>query len=243
MADPTDTPDRVRRTPVDERPTAPGPEAGGLTLNGINVALCKAFGVDDSENAGFRLTVLGGEFPALEVFRLPDIDSEGMLDAGPVRAVDQLVDRGARIAPPHLVLTEFTLAKLLEAHTAIRAAFALGQPLPPPCLTALAALEAGLSSWAEAGAPEPRVIVTTATMVDDGILDFAADMPTDVLPDGTTVDVYLVATSDGFEPLPYRDAPEAPSSREGHTGLVHDGADEFGPVPSEHAGLGDGADG
>lgn len=229
-------------------------EPEGLTLNGINVALCKAFGVDDAKNAGFRLTVLGGEFPALEVFQLPPQDEAGMFSAEPVQAVDHLVGQGARIAPPHLVLTEFTLAKLLEASGHLQNALATsrraGDGGPSvvdmaPVLMASAAISAGLSGWAEAGSPAPAVVKVTGVVDEDGQSVAVLEDGDATLPAGELVEVYAVPVNrpDADEPsLAEHDEPEPPTSRAGHTGLVterpatyrgfvHDGADDLGPVP------------
>jgi hypothetical protein len=46
-------------------------ENGAVDPHHLNVAFCKAFGVDTQKHAGFRFTVLGGELPALESFVLP----------------------------------------------------------------------------------------------------------------------------------------------------------------------------
>lgn len=61
-------------------------------LNDLNVRLCEAFNVDPNENAGFRLTVLGVEVPALEVFKLPPMDGNGLAD-DQVKAVESISER------------------------------------------------------------------------------------------------------------------------------------------------------
>jgi hypothetical protein len=63
-----------------------------VTRDELNTRLCEAFGVDPEENAGFRLTVLGGQVPALEVFQLPPLQGDA-LDDGQVAAVESIVHR------------------------------------------------------------------------------------------------------------------------------------------------------
>lgn len=213
----------------------PPAEPVGLSINGeagINAVLCRAFGADPEHDAGFRLTVLGGEAPALEVFRHPPLTPDGMYSPEPAAAVDELITRGARLTPPHLAMTEFTLRKLLLARDALRAGFMGlgGQPPDSAFVRAmaevLAQLDAGLSPYQEAAdagqQPRVRVFEVTAVVDEDG--NGIGLVPTDdaePLPAGATVLAHLelIGEPDPDEPsLVEHDGP--PTSREGLTGLV-----------------------
>ncbi len=61
-----------------------------ITRDELNVRLCEAFGIDTEQNAGFRLTVLGGEWPALEVFQMQPTDEQGRVVDDQAEAVESL---------------------------------------------------------------------------------------------------------------------------------------------------------
>jgi hypothetical protein len=183
---------------------APPPPPEGLTLDGINTELCKALGVDPAAGPGFRLTVLGGEFPALEVFKLPPMTGDGMFaESGPI-AIDDLIKQGARIVAPHLALTEFTLGKLLEAEQALVEALSsavyqhVGRSVVDmaPLVGVLGALAAGLSGWREQGAPPPAVLKALG-VVDEGsaAVSLLEDPEADVLPPGEVVELYAIVVN------------------------------------------------
>lgn len=180
------------------------PQPAGLTMDQLNGALCTALGVDPDDHVGFRLTVLGGEMPALEAFHLPPQTPDGMFDGQTPLTLEQLVSDGARVVPAHLAMTEFTLAKLLEAERLVREALstewvtrenAPGDPSvveTPRVMAALAALEAGLSGWAEAGAPKPAVYKGVALVDIDGKGLGLVEGEHDEMPLGQLLEVYAI---------------------------------------------------
>lgn len=69
----------------------------------LNVEFCQAFGVDTMRHAGFRLTVLGGELPALEAFVLPPTVDGGLLSDEHAVALEALAGRFSAEAPDSVV--------------------------------------------------------------------------------------------------------------------------------------------
>jgi hypothetical protein len=202
---------------------APAEPEARLSLNGdegINARLCRALGVDPNRHVGYRLTVMGGEFPAMEVFQLPPMTGDGMFsDSGPV-ALEDLVADGARIVPPHLALSEFALAKLLDAHATLQNLCASpvstdGEEIAElrrQQFWAFSALEAALSGWGEAGAPDPKVVAVVTAVVDEHGVSFTAETPDDIgIEEGTEVECYLVPVVEphdvepGDQPVPPAD--------------------------------------
>lgn len=207
--------------------TAPAEPVPGLSLNGddgINARLCRALGVDPGQHVGYRLTVMGGEFPAMEVFQLPPMTGDGMFsDSGPI-ALEDLIADGARIVPPHLALSEFALAKLLDAHTTLQNLCASPVATDGDELAelrrqqfwAFSALEAALSGWAEAGSPEPKVVAVVSGVIDEHGVSFTADTPDDIgVEVDTEVECYLIPVLEpsdvdpSEQPVPPADTPEA----------------------------------
>ena len=79
---------------------SPRPGTQPITQAELNERLCRAFDIDPVKNAGFRLTVLGGEWPALEVFQLLPADGEGRaLDGQLVRVEDLMSGQRLLVVP------------------------------------------------------------------------------------------------------------------------------------------------
>lgn len=164
----------------------PAPAPPGLTVNQMNVALYHAFGVDDS-GPGFRLTVLGGEFPAVEVFRHTPVDGDGMFDPQPVNEVDALMAQGMRLVPRRHAFSEFAITKLQGTRDLLRAAYAdASAGTQQHLMTALANLDAALSGTEHTEPEHP--ITEVLALVDIGGHGFSivADAEHD-LPAGATV--------------------------------------------------------
>jgi hypothetical protein len=60
-----------------DRDAAPQP----VTPDRLNVLLCEAMGVDPNTSVGFRLTVMGGSLPNLEVYASAPDDGRTLLDS------------------------------------------------------------------------------------------------------------------------------------------------------------------
>jgi hypothetical protein len=84
-------------------PTVDGSEADP---HQINIEFCQAFGVDTKAHAGFRLTVLGGELPALEAFVLPPTVEDGRLSDEHAVALEALTGRFHAEEPSSVVAME-----------------------------------------------------------------------------------------------------------------------------------------